>query len=146
MTEPRDWPFERPATGTLRPWFLSAMGYLAVLFSDGVEAERTLNGLVESGVPNADLRLYPSSRTLEILAHQREERSAVARAVEALAADPAAKKRYVDNAEAGGSALWLYAPTADRADQLVRLLANYNYESARYYGDDGVQDILRDPG
>ena len=92
MTEPRDWPFERPATGTLRPWFLSAMGYLAVLFSDGVEAERTRNGLVESGVPNADLRLYPSSRTLEILAHQREERSAVARAVEALAADPAAKK------------------------------------------------------
>src|SRR4051812_8665605 len=100
MTEPRDWPFERPATGTLRPWFLSAMGYLAVLFSDGVEAERARNGLVDSGVPNEDLRLYPSSQILEILAYQREQRSPVARAVEALAADPAAKKRYVDNAEA----------------------------------------------
>jgi hypothetical protein len=39
MTEPRDWPFEQPASGTLRPWYLTAAGYLAVLFSDSQEAQ-----------------------------------------------------------------------------------------------------------
>jgi hypothetical protein len=39
MTEPRDWPFEQPASGTLRPWYLTAAGYLAVLFRDSQEAQ-----------------------------------------------------------------------------------------------------------
>jgi hypothetical protein len=36
------------------------------------------------------------------------------------------------------------APTEDRADQLVGFLADYNYRSSRYYGDQGVKDIHRD--
>jgi hypothetical protein len=46
MTEPHDWPFEQPARGTLRPWYLTATGYLAVLFSDS-EAQRAQRGLLE---------------------------------------------------------------------------------------------------
>jgi hypothetical protein len=42
------------------------------------------------------------------------------------------------NARAGGTALWLFAPTEDRADQLVGFLAD---GSLRYYGDKGVKDI-----
>ena len=56
MTEPREWPIERPPG--LRPWFFSAMGYLGVLFKDPREAERAQRGLIEHGVPAADVRLY----------------------------------------------------------------------------------------
>lgn len=144
MTQPHDWPFEKPAKGTLRPWFFSAMGYLAVLFGDDEEGQRALHGLLQRGVPEDDARLYTSGQILGILAHIREERSALAKAVAALTADPGAKKRYLENAEAGGSALWLFAPTEEQADMFVRLLADYNYVSARYFGHDGVQEIVRD--
>jgi hypothetical protein len=43
----------------------------------------------------------------------------------------------VDNARTGGAALWLVAPTRDRADHLVGLLADYGYSFLRHYGDDG---------
>jgi hypothetical protein len=50
----------------------------------------------------------------------------------------------MDNARAGGAALWLVADTHERADQLVGLLADYGYSSVRYYGEDGVADLQRD--
>jgi len=36
------------------------------------------------------------------------------------------------------------APTRERADHLVQLLADYDYSSLRYYGDHGVTDVQRD--
>jgi len=68
----------------------------------------------------------------------------VAKAVAALVADPDAKQRLLDNAWTGGAALWLVAPTRDRAGHLVQLLADYDYSSLRYYGDHGVTDVQRD--
>ncbi len=144
MTEPHDWPFEQPAKGTVRPWYLTAAGYLTVLFSDPAEAERARAGLLERGVSADDIRLYGAEETLAIVSRLQQERSIVAKAVAALVADPAAKQRYLDNARAGGAALWLFAPTKDRADQLVGLLADYQYRSLRYYGQDGVADVHRD--
>jgi hypothetical protein len=73
-----------------------------------------------------------------------EERSIVAKAVAALVTDPAAKQRFLENAWTGGAVLWLVARTRDRADHLVRLLADYDYSSLRYYGDHGVTDVQRD--
>jgi hypothetical protein len=145
MSEPRDWPFERLAKGTVRPWFFSAMGYIAVLFQDGEEARRARQGLLEHGVPERDVRLYNSEEILHIVSRLQEERSALAKAVAALTVDREAKERYLDNARAGGSALWLYAPTEEEADRLVRLLTEYDYASLRYYGEDGVEVIRRDP-
>jgi hypothetical protein len=144
MTESHDWPFEQPAGGSLRPWYLTATGYLVVLFSDLEEAERARRGLVEAEVSEQDLRLYASEEILDILARLQQERSILARAVAALAADASARQRFLDNARTGGAALWLVAPTRDRADQLVGLLADYGYRSLRYYGEDGVTDLQRD--
>jgi hypothetical protein len=144
MTESHDWPFEQPAGGSLRPWYLTATGYLVVLFSDLQEAERARRGLVEAEVSEQDLRLYTSEEILDILARLQQERSILARAVAALAADASARQRFLDNARTGGAALWLVAPTRDRADQLVGLLADYGYRSLRYYGEDGVTDLQRD--
>jgi hypothetical protein len=55
-----------------------------------------------------------------------------------------ARQRVLDNAHTGGAALWLVAPTRDRANHLVTLLADYSYSSLRYYGKDGVADIQQD--
>ena len=66
MTEPPDWPFEQPAKGTLRPWYLTAAGYLAVLFPHGKEAQRAQQGLLKRGVAGNDVRLYHAEETLRI--------------------------------------------------------------------------------
>lgn len=144
VTEPHDWPLEQPAEGTLRPWYLTATGYLVVLFRDPLEAQRAHRGLIERKVAPEELRLYEAEEILRNLARQRQERSILARAVAALVADPEARSRFMDNARTGGSALWLVAPTKDRADQLVVLLADYSYSSMRYYGQEGVSDLQRD--
>jgi hypothetical protein len=146
VTESHDWPFEQPAKGTLRPWYFSAAGYLVVLFRDPEEAERARADLLERGVPDQDLRLYPASETLAIASRLQQERSILAKAVAAVVADRPARERYLGNARAGGSALWIYAPTTDRADRLVGLLADCHYLSMRYYGEDGVEDIEGDAG
>jgi hypothetical protein len=144
VTQPPAWPFEQPAEGTLRPWYLTATGYLVALFSDPEEARRTQRGLLQHKVPPEELRLYESQEILRILSRLQHERSIVAKAVAALIADPIAKQRFLDNARTGGAALWLVARTRHRADQLIQLLADYAYSSLRYYGDHGVTDIQRD--
>jgi hypothetical protein len=144
VTEPHDWPLEQPAEGTLRPWYLTAIGYLMVLFSHPEEAQRARSGLLQHQVAQEDIRLYESEEILRILARARNGRSILATAVFALAADPSAKQRILDNARTGGAALWLVAPTRDHANHLVALLADYSYSSLRYYGQDGVADVQQD--
>ncbi len=135
---------EQPAEGTLRPWYLTATGYLMVLFSDPEEARRARRGLLERHVSEQEVRLYEPEELARILARLRQERSILAKAVAALVADPGARERFLDNARTGGAVLWLVAPTRDRADRLVGLLADYSYSSLRYYGEDGVTDLQRD--
>jgi hypothetical protein len=144
VTERHDWPLEQPAEGTLRPWYFRATGYLMVLFSDPEEAQRARRGLLEGEVPQEDIRLYESEELLRIVSRLQEERSIVAKAVAAVVADASVKQRFLENARTGGAALWLVAPTRDRADHLVVLLADYGYSFLRYYGDDGVADVQRD--
>jgi hypothetical protein len=144
VTEPPNWPLEQPAEGTVRPWYLTATGYLVVLFRDPAEARRAHRGLLEGRVAPDEARLYEPEELQHNVSRLRDERSMLARAVAALVADPDYKRRFLDNARAGGAALWLVAPSKDRADQLVGLLADYGYSSVRYYGQDGVSDLQRD--
>jgi hypothetical protein len=144
VTQPHDWPFEQPAEGTLRPWYLTATGYLMVLFSHPEEAQRARSGLLQHQVSQEDIRLYESEEILRILARAQAERSILAKAVFAFAADASVKQRILDNARTGGAALWLVAPARDRANHLVALLADYSYSSLRYYGEDGVADVQQD--
>jgi hypothetical protein len=88
MTEPHDWPFEQPARGTLRPWYLTAVGYLAVLFPDSQEAQRAKQGLVEWGVPANDIRLYDAEEVLNIASRLQQERSILAKTIAAVVARP----------------------------------------------------------
>lgn len=94
MPEAHDWPFEQPARGSLRPWYLTAAGYLAVLFSDRQEAQRAQRGLLEWGMPENDIRLYQAEEILSITSRQQQERSILAKTIAALVADREARQRY----------------------------------------------------
>jgi hypothetical protein len=141
VAEAHHWPLEQSAKGTVRPWYATAVGYLAVLFRAPEEARRAQRGLLDHGVPEEDLRLYEAEETLRIFSRLEADRSILAKAVAALVSDRPARKRYLGNAEAGGSALWIFAPTRERADRLVGLLADWHYLSLRYFGDDGWEDV-----
>jgi len=141
VTGPHDWPLEQPAKGTVRPWYVTAVGYLVVLFRDPEEAERARRDLQEHGVPEEDLRLYRAEETLRIWSRLEEERSVLAKAFAALVAERPARERYLGNARAGGSALWVFAPDRERANRVVGLLADRRYASMRYFGDDGEEDV-----
>jgi hypothetical protein len=141
VAEPHDWPPEQSAHGALRPWHATAAGYLAVLFEDPAEARRAQRGLQQHGVPAGDLRLYDGEETLRIASRLEQERSVLARAINEVVVDRSLRERWLANARAGGSLLWLSAPTKDRANRLVGLLADYRYGTLRHFGEDGVEDI-----
>jgi hypothetical protein len=141
VTEPHDWPPEQSAHGNLRPWHATATGYLAVVFLDPEEAQRAQRGLQQDGVPAGDLRLYDGEETLRIASRLEQERSVLARAINEVVVDRALRERWLANARAGGSLLWIYAPTKQRASRLVGLLADYRYGTLRHFGEGGVEDI-----
>lgn len=146
MNEQRDWPLEQSAEGTLRPWHHTAVEYLAVLFEDPEEAERAQRGLRERGVSEGDLRLYGGEEILRIASRLQQERSITARAIKEIVVDHRAEARWLGNARAGGSLLFVFAPSRERANRMVRLLADYRYGSLDYFGENGVDVIEQDVG
>jgi hypothetical protein len=146
VTEQRPWPPEQSARGTLRPWHATAAGYLAVLFEDPEEAKRAQRGLPRRGVAEGDLRLYDGEETLRMAARLQQERSILARAIKEIVVDHRAEQRWLGNARAGGSLLFVYAPTKERANRMVGLLADYQYGSLDYFAEHGVEVIERDAG
>ena len=146
MTEPHDWPAEQSARGTVRPWHYTTVGYLAAVFEDPEEALRAQRGLRDHGVPEGDLRLYDAEETLGIASRLQQERSILAKAINEVVVDHQVRERWLDNARAGGSQLWVYAPTSGRADRLVGLLADYHYLSLLYFGEDGAEDVEGEVG
>jgi hypothetical protein len=143
--EPHDWPMDKPPTGHhRRPWLVSAKGYLEVLFKDRAEARRAQRGLQERGVPAEDMRLYVAEETLRDDAQFLVGRCWLAKVVNALTADHQARRRYLANAQEGGAALWLYAPTRHDANRLLRLLADYHLSSVRHDSDEGVRELTFD--
>jgi hypothetical protein len=146
VTEPHDWPAEQSARGNLHPWHSTAVDYLAVLFEDPEEALRAQRGLQGHGVPEGDLRLYDAEETLGIASRLQQERSILAKAINEVVVDHQVRERWLDNARAGGSQLWVYAPTKGRADRLVGLLADHHYLSLLYFGEDGVEDVEGEVG
>ena len=146
MSEQRDWPLEQSAKGSVRPWHYTAVGYLAVLFEDSEEAQRAQRGLQRRGVPEGDLRLYDGKETLRIAARLQQERSTLAKAIKEIVVDHRAEERWLGNARAGGSLLFLYAPSKEHANRMVGLLSDYQYGSLDYFGEHGVEVIELDVG
>jgi hypothetical protein len=146
VSEQRDWPLEQSAKGSLLPWHYSVAGYLAVLFEDPAGAQQAQRGLQQRGVPAGDLRLYDGGEMLRIAARLHQERSILAKAIDEIVVDHQAEERWLGNARAGGCLLFVYAPSKDHADRIVRLLADYQYGWLDYFGEHSVTVIERDVG
>jgi len=86
-----------------------------VLFPDGQEAQRAKQGLLQRGLLANDVRLYDAEEVLSITSRLQQERSIPAKTIAAVVSDREARQRYLGSARAGGSALWLFAPTEDHA-------------------------------
>jgi hypothetical protein len=140
LSPEHDWPFEKATEGGVRPWFLSATGYLVVLFPNLARADKAKEALSRL-VSDGDMRLYDSEETLAIEGRRSDASSKVAKAVADLTADESMKDIYLSTTRAGGAALWIYAPDDDLANRVLRLLANHEYVHVRYYGAGGVQDF-----
>jgi hypothetical protein len=117
-----------------------------VLFADPGEAQRAQRSLQQRGVPQGDLRLYDGEETLRIASRLQQERSILAKAIKEIVVDHRAEQRWLGNARAGGSLLVVFAPTKERANRMVGLLADYHYGSLDYFGEHGVEVIERDVG
>jgi hypothetical protein len=102
---------------------------------------RAQRGLRERGVPEGDLRLYGGEETLRMAARLQQERSFLAKVIKEIVVDHRAERRWLGNARAGGSLLFVYAPTRERANRMVGLLADYQYGSLDYFGEQGVEVI-----
>jgi hypothetical protein len=143
--QPHDGPMDKPPTGHhRRRWSFSAKGYLEVLFKDRDAARRAQRGLLEHGVPAEDVRLYVAEEMLRNDAQLLVGRSWLATVVDALTADHQVRRRFLANAQAGGAALWLYAPTRHDANRLLRLLADYHLSYVRHDSDEGVRELTFD--
>ncbi|MDP9209451.1 MAG: hypothetical protein M3O65_13375 [Actinomycetota bacterium] len=114
------------------------------MFKDRDEARRAQEDLQERGVPAADMRLYVAEEMLSNEAKFLEGRSWLAKVVDALTADDEARRRYFANAQEGGAALWLYAPTRHDANRLLRFLADHHVAYLRHDGDEGVREMTFD--
>jgi hypothetical protein len=141
VAEPHDWPLEQSAQGTLRPLLSDVVGYLLVLFSDPEEAQRAQRALQDQGVPEGDIRLYDSEEILRIAARLQQEQSFLAKAINEVVVDHQLRERWAAAAREGGSHLWVYAPTRERATRLVKLLADCHYELLHYLGENGVETV-----
>ena len=99
VTEPHEWPFEQSAEGSVRPWYLTATGYLVVLFSDPEEARRAERGLAER-LSGEAVRLYQSEEILQIVDRLQGnvDRRQGGRS---LVADAPAKQRFLDTPGCG---------------------------------------------
>jgi hypothetical protein len=141
VAEPHDWPLEQSAHGSLRPFPSAVVGYLLVLFPDPEEARRAQRALQEQGVAEGDLRLYDGEEVLRIGSRLQQEQSFLAKVINEVSVDHRVRDRWLAVARAGGSHLWVYAPTRERATRLVGLLADYRYELLHYLGEHGVETV-----
>ena|SRR5215211_5145631 len=141
MTEPHDWPFEQSRPGNPAAVVPDGRRIPGRALPRRPGGPASHAGAAGAGRAGKRVRLYQAEEVLSIASRHQQERSILAKTIAAVVSDREASQRYLGNAKTGGSALWLFAPTEDRADQLVGFLADYHYGSLRYYGDKGVKDV-----
>ena len=108
------------------------------------EARRALLALVESGFAHRDIKVYSGEQILENDAVNRRRRT-VARRLFGPVTDEdelAGRELYLGYAREGRSALWLRLPNEEDVSKALRVLADYDYLHARYYGFNTTEDFV----
>ena len=122
-----------------RPWKFRPDGYLVVVLSDDVKAQRAQESLERVGFAPRDIKLYPGDRilaTFEVYKGQRDVADKVAGVVRD---DIEGRDLYLDYAREGRCALWLRVHE-DKVPKALRTLADHHYLHTRYYGVNSETD------
>ena len=124
-----------------RPWKFEATGFLVTILADTAEAQRAEAALIEGGFLPQDIKLYTGKQTLENNVAYMERRDVTAKVVGAIIDDSEGLELYLDYAREGRCALWLRLPDEGDVPKALRVLADFDYLHARYYGDDKQTDF-----
>jgi hypothetical protein len=124
-----------------RPWKFQATGFLVAILADTAEAQRAEVALIEGGFLPQDIKLYTGNQTLENNVVYMERRDVTAKVVGAIIDDSEGLELYLDYAREDRCALWLRLPDESVVPKVLRVLADFDYLHARYYGDDKHTDF-----
>jgi hypothetical protein len=131
---------------THRAWNFRPQGFLVAMLKDAGEAERAEAALVVAGFAPSDLKRYDAEEIVANFEAYAERLRASDKVLGAFLDDVEGRDRYVSYARDGLSALWARIPDEDRVAKALRVLADFDYRHARYYGDGTQTDLEITPG
>jgi hypothetical protein len=139
-----DIPFPMDLTDPSRPWKFKPQGYLVVILTGLSEARRALSALVAGGFAHRDIKVYSGEQTLANDAVNRPRRTVARRLLGPVTDEDevAGRELYLGYAREGRSALWLRLPNQEDVSKALRVLADYDYLHARYYGFNTWKDFI----
>jgi hypothetical protein len=124
-----------------RPWNFRPEGYLVVILADLEEARRAETALAQAGSAPKDIKLYTGTQILENQAVYIGRRNVITKLVAAVVEDVEGQELYLAYARDDRCAMWVRLPDKGRAAKALRVLADFHYLHARYYGDDKQHDF-----
>jgi hypothetical protein len=103
-----------------------------------------LSALVEGGFGLRDAKVYSGEQTLENDAVNRRRRTVARRLFGPVTDENELRGRelYLGYAREGRSAVWLRLPNEEDISKALRLLADYDYLHARFYGFNTTEDFV----
>ena len=103
-----------------------------------------MSALAEGGFGHRDIKVYSGEQTLENDAVNRRRRTVARRLLGPLTDEDelAGRELYLGYAREGRSALWLRLPNEEDVSKALRVLADYDYLHARYYGFNTTEDFV----
>jgi hypothetical protein len=137
-TFPMDFYVEDPSP---RPWKFRPEGYLVVILSDAEEGQRAEGALVASGFAPRGVKVYTGSQILENHKVYAMRRNITDKLAGSILDDTEGRELYLGYAREDRSALWLRLPDETYVPKALRMLADFNYVHARYYGPGKQQDF-----
>jgi len=137
-TFPMDVTDEDPSS---RPWNYKPEGHLVVIVADIEEARRAETALAQAGFAPKDIKLYTGKQILENQAVYIGRRSVMTKLVAGVAEDVEGRELYLAYAREHRCAMWVRLPDEGRVAKALRVLAEFDWLHARYYGEDGQHDF-----
>ena len=137
-TFPMDFYVDDPSP---RPWKFRPEGYLVVILADADEGQRAEAALVAAGFAAHDIKVYSGKQILEDYELYTSRKTITDKATEPFMHDLESKELYLGYAREDRSALWLRLPDEYHAPKALRVLADFDYIFARYYGSDKQTDF-----
>jgi hypothetical protein len=123
------------------PWNFRPEGYLVVILSDAGEAQRAEAAVVANGFASEDVKLYTGKQILANYEEYTRERGVTSKVVGSVADDIEGRELYVEYARDDRSAMWVRIPNEDHVPKALRVLADFHYLHARYYGHEKQTDF-----